>query len=175
MQTKTEAGEIKDVAIIDVTPENYIVPKGEEHLYHAVIEVKQFDSKTGKRLSVPRIQKFGAKTFEAGGVRTNLVKQGYDVVVLHDPKKWIAANKVAEAKANADRAAKAAEAKAKAQAEKEKAAAEAQQKAIDGAVAKALETQAAANQKAIDDAVAKALAAATKTTKTADAKADDKK
>lgn len=175
MQVKTEAGKVKDVAITDVTPENYIVPQGEQHLYHAIIEVKQFDSKSGERLSVPRVQKFGAKAFEAGGVRANLVKQGYDIVVLHDPKKWIADNKDAEAKAAADRATAAAEAKAKADEEKATEAAEAQQKAIDAAVAKALETQAAAQKKTIDDAVAKALAAAAKTTKTADAKADDKK
>ena len=44
-------GETKDVSIFDVTPENYIVPKGEEHLYHCLIEVRKFDSDTGKRLT----------------------------------------------------------------------------------------------------------------------------
>ena len=48
-----------------LTPENYIVPKGEERFYHVVIEVEQFDQKTGKRLSRPRVQKFGKKMFEA--------------------------------------------------------------------------------------------------------------
>ena len=30
MQVRTEEGQIKDVNILDVTPENFIVPKGEE-------------------------------------------------------------------------------------------------------------------------------------------------
>lgn len=67
MQVKTAIeGKTKDVAITDVTPENYIVPSNEQHLYHCVIEVRKFDSETGKRLSVPRIQKFGKKSFENG-------------------------------------------------------------------------------------------------------------
>lgn len=65
VKTATE-GKTKDVAITDVTPENYIVPSNEQHLYHCVIEVRKFDSETGKRLSVPRIQKFGKKSFENG-------------------------------------------------------------------------------------------------------------
>lgn len=57
MQVKTATeGKTKDVAITYVTPENYIVPSNEQHLYHCVIEVRKFDSETGKRLSVPRIQ-----------------------------------------------------------------------------------------------------------------------
>lgn len=67
MQVKTATeGKTKDVAITDVTPENYIVPSNEQHLYHCIIEVRKFDSETGKRLSVPRIQKFGKKSFENG-------------------------------------------------------------------------------------------------------------
>ena len=44
MQVKTEIeGKFKDVSILNVTPENFIVPKGEEHLYHCRIEIKKFD------------------------------------------------------------------------------------------------------------------------------------
>ena len=38
VKTATE-GKTKDVAITDVTPENYIVPSNEQHLYHCIIEV----------------------------------------------------------------------------------------------------------------------------------------
>lgn len=112
VKTATE-GKTKDVAITDVTPENYIVPSNEQHLYHCVIEVRKFDSETGKRLSVPRIQKFGKKSFE-NGILDALKKQGYTITVLHDPNEYVKAQ--AEEKAAAEEKAKAeAEAKAKAE------------------------------------------------------------
>ena len=112
VKTATE-GKTKDVAITDVTPENYIVPSNEQHLYHCVIEVRKFDSETGKRLSVPRIQKFGKKSFE-NGILDALKKQGYTITVLHDPNEYVKAQ--AEEKAAADAKAKAeTEAKAKAE------------------------------------------------------------
>lgn len=113
MRVKVNEGKTKDVAITDVTPENYIVPSNEQHLYHCVIEVRKFDSETGKRLSVPRIQKFGKKSFE-NGILDALKKQGYTITVLHDPNEYVKAQ--AEEKAAADAKAKAeAEAKAKAE------------------------------------------------------------
>lgn len=112
VKTATE-GKTKDVAITDVTPENYIVPSNEQHLYHCIIEVRKFDSETGKRLSVPRIQKFGKKSFE-NGIFDALKKQGYTITVLHDPNEYVKVQ--AEEKAAADAKAKAeAEAKAKAE------------------------------------------------------------
>ena len=127
MRVKVSEGKTKDVAIIDVTPENYIVPDNEKHLYHCVIEIKKFDSETGKRLSIPRIQKFGKKGYE-NSIAENLKKQGYTITVLHDPNEYVKAQaeekaartaaqqKVAEEKAAADAKAKAeAEAKAKAE------------------------------------------------------------
>lgn len=102
----------RDVPVEGLTAENYIVPKGEERFYHAVIEVVQFDPKTGKKLSKPRVQKFGRKAWE-GGVRDSLRKQGYTITILHNPVEWEAKQKAAaEAKAKAD-------AEAKAEAEKE--------------------------------------------------------
>ena len=135
MQVKTATeGKTKDVAITYVTPENYIVPSNEQHLYHCVIEVRKFDSETGKRLSVPRIQKFGKKSFE-NGILDALKKQGYTITVLHDPNEYVKAQ--AEEKAAADAKAKAeAEAKAKAE-EKAKAEAEAKAKAEEKAALKA--------------------------------------
>lgn len=116
----------RDTPIEKLTPDNYIVPKGEERAYHAVIEVVQYDPKTGKKLSKPRVQKFGKKSFEAT-IQASLRKQGYTVTILHDPNTWIAEQKEkAAAKAKAD-----AEAKAKAEQEKFDA-------AVAAAVAKAL-------------------------------------
>lgn len=113
MRVKTTGGKTKDVAITDVNPENYIVPSNEQHLYHCVIEVRKFDSETGKRLSVPRVQKFGKKSFE-NGILDALRKQGYTITVLHDPNEYAKAQ--AEEKAAADAKARAeAEAKAKAE------------------------------------------------------------
>lgn len=123
MLTKTETGEIKDVSILDVTPDNFICPQGEEGLYHCRIEVVKFNPNTGQRESGPRIQVFGAKYFDNFGLH-NLKKQGYIVDILHDPHKWEAQKKAeAEAKAKAEAEAKAkaeAEAEAKAESEKKK-------------------------------------------------------
>lgn len=126
MRVKVSEGKTKDVAIIDVTPENYIVPDNEKHLYHCVIEIKKFDSETGKRLSIPRIQKFGKKGYE-NSIADNLKKQGYTITVLHDPNEYMKAKAEADEKAKAEKA-KAAEEKAKADA---KAKAEADAKAAE--------------------------------------------
>ena len=120
VKAKTE-GETKDVDILDVTPENFIVPKGEEDCYHCRIEVKKFNKDTGERISKPRMQVFGKKFFESFGLH-NLRKQGFTVDVMHDPNKWLQEN---EAKLEAEKQ-KEAEAGAKAKAE----AAEAEKKAM---------------------------------------------
>lgn len=120
----------RDTPIEKLTAENYIVPKGEEKDYHAVIEVVQYDPKTGKKLSKPRVQKFGKKIFETH-VSDSLRKQGYTVTILHDPNAWLK-----EQAAKREQAAKeAAAAKAKADQEKFDA-------AVAAAVAKALAEQA---------------------------------
>lgn len=115
------------IKIDELTRENYVVPKGEEGVYHAVIEVKQFDPKTGERISRPRIQKFGKKSFERL-VRDNLMKQGYEIRVLHDPNDFL--KKQAEA--------------AKQSAAERKAA---EQKRFDDAVAKAVAAELAKQKK----------------------------
>lgn len=118
MRVKAEKeGRTKDVGLLDVTPENFIVPKGEEHFYHCRIEVVKFNQETGERISRPRMQVFGKKFFETFGLH-NLRKMGYRVDIMHDPNVWAAANKEkieaskqaqAEAAAEAEAAAKAAE------------------------------------------------------------------
>ena len=41
MQVKTETGRIKDVGILEVTPENFICPSNERNMYHCRIEIKK--------------------------------------------------------------------------------------------------------------------------------------
>ena len=94
MLVRLEDGRMKDVAVTEVTPENYIVPEGEECYWHCVIEVRKFSSDTGKRLSVPRIQKFDDKIWKSV-MQHSLKLQGYSVTILHDPTEDI---KQAEAK-----------------------------------------------------------------------------
>ena len=97
----------RDTPIEKLTPDNYIVPQGEETAYHCVIEVVQYNPKTGEKISKPRVQKFGRKTFEQT-VANALRKQGYAITILHDPKQWIAEQQAkAEAKAKETAAAKA--------------------------------------------------------------------
>ena len=92
MLVKTEEeGKLKDVGLLEVTPENFIVPAGQESSYHCRIEVIKFNSETGERISKPRLQVFGRKFFESFGLH-NLKKMGYKVDILHDPKKWEAEN-----------------------------------------------------------------------------------
>ena len=124
----------RDTPIEKLTADNYIVPKGEERAYHAVIEVVQYDPKTGRKISKPRVQKFGKKMFESV-VAESLRKQGYTVTILHDPTEWIKAQQALAAA----RAKEQAEAKARAEQERFDA-------AVAAAVAKALAERDAAEQ-----------------------------
>ena len=142
----------RDTAIENLTAENYIVPRGEEKFYHAVIEVRQFDAKTGKRLSKPRVQKFGRKTFETT-VLPSLKKQGYTVTILHSPAEYF--------KALADKKAHDAEVAAAKLAEAEAAAKAAEEEKFNAAVDAAVKEKVdAALSEAVAKAVAEALAAA---------------
>lgn len=121
----------RDVAIEQLTPENYLVPKGEERFYHCLIEVKQFSRTTGAKLSRPRVQKFNRKMFERV-VRDNLTKAGWTITILWNPTQWLKDNAQAvAAKKAASKAAKEAEIQSR----------------IDDAVAKAV-AEALAAQKA---------------------------
>lgn len=99
----------RDLPIEQLTAENYLVPAGEERSYHCVIELVQFNQRTGVRESRPRVQKFGRKVFEQI-VEKTLRKQGYTVTVLHDPTQWYAEQRIKAAES----------AKKKAEQEKEK-------------------------------------------------------
>lgn len=126
----------------NVTADNYKVPQGEEGIYHVVLEVKEFDRKTGERTSVPRVQKFGVNAFETAF--PNLKRLGYDVRVVHDPTDWLA-EQAKEAEEREQQGAQSA--------------AEAQQAAIEAALEKQRKEFEEKQQAAIDEAVAKALKA----------------
>ena len=115
----------RDTKIENLTPENYIVPKGEEKYYHVVLEIENYDRKTGKKLSKAYVQKIGRKIFETH-VQASLVRQGYKMTILHNPTEWL--------KEQQAKAAEKAKADAEAKAEAEKAKFDA---AVDAAVAKA--------------------------------------
>ena len=86
MRVKFGSG-TKDVPIIEVNAANYIVPQGEEGTYHVRQEITSFDPKTGKRLSQPRIQKYGPKEFKQ--IASILKQQGYEITILHDPTDFL--------------------------------------------------------------------------------------
>ena len=87
MFVKTDDGGKKDVEITAVTKDNYIVPDKEKHLWHVTMEIPTFDPKNGKRISRPKLQKFGAKTFHT--LRESWEKQGYEITVLYDPTAYL--------------------------------------------------------------------------------------
>lgn len=80
----------KDVQVDKLTKDNYLVPKGEERSYHVLQEIRQFDTKTGVKLSKPRVQKYGKKIFESI-VLPKLRRQGYELTILHDPTEYLKA------------------------------------------------------------------------------------
>lgn len=125
-----------------VTADNYKVPQGEEGIYHVVLEVKEFDRKTGERTSVPRVQKFGVNAFESAF--PNLKRLGYDVRVVYDPTNWLA-EQAKEAEEREQQGAQSA--------------AEAQQAAIEAALEKQRKEFEEKQQAAIEEAVANALKA----------------
>lgn len=131
MLVRLQDGRLKDVAVTEVTKENYIVPQNEQGVYHCKIEIIKFNQDNGKRLSKPRIQKFGKKAFD-GIVKQQLELQGYTVEVLHDPTEWLEKHNVSN---NVS-----------------------QQALIDSAVKNALAQQKAAFDKQLEEAVAKAMA-----------------
>lgn len=89
---------------------NYVCPQDEVKLYHVIQEVKEFNPKTGQRISVPVLQKYKRKTFELD-ILPRLPRLGYTLRVVFDPVKYESA--ISEARRAAELAARA-EAKMKA-------------------------------------------------------------
>lgn len=69
--------------ILKLTPDNYVVPAGEEGFYHVRQEIKSFNGQTGERQSVPRIQIYEPKIFKS--IVSSLKQQGYTLDILHNP------------------------------------------------------------------------------------------
>lgn len=134
MFVRTDDGTMRDVELTAVNKDNYIVPDGERAFYHVIMENKQYDPKTGAKLSRPRLQKFKAATFKK--LRPNFERQGYTLDILYDPTAYIA-----EVGDNA-----------------KKIKATAEQQRIDAAVKKALAEQEETMQQRIDAAVKAVLA-----------------
>lgn len=78
----------RDLPLLEITPENYLVQDCDKSVFAVKIEQTQFDQKTGKRLSIPRIQMFGVKEWNL--VKSNLKKQDYTYTVLYDPTEFLA-------------------------------------------------------------------------------------
>lgn len=89
---------------------NYVCPQDEVKLYHVVQEVKEFNPKTGQRISVPVLQKYKRKTFELD-ILPRLPRLGYTLRIVFDPVKY--EYTISEARRAAELAARA-EAKMKA-------------------------------------------------------------
>jgi hypothetical protein len=89
---------------------NYVCPQDEVKLYHVIQEVKEFNPKTGQRISVPVLQKYKRKTFELD-ILPRLPRLGYTLRIVFDPVKY--ESTISEARRAAGLAARA-EAKMKA-------------------------------------------------------------
>lgn len=66
---------------------NYVCPPDEVKLYHVIQEVKEFNPKTGQRISVPELQKYKRKTFELD-ILPRLPRLGYTLRIVFDPVKY---------------------------------------------------------------------------------------
>ena len=114
----------KDLPILEITPENYKVPAGEEGIYHVKMEVRLFDRSDGHRISHPFIQKFERIDFE-NGMMSMLRQQGYHMEILHNPQEWLKEHPQGEGRVKKDsgeaQKVKAEAEQAKAEAEKAKA------------------------------------------------------
>lgn len=83
---------------------NYVCPQDEVKLYHVIQEVKEFNPKTGQRISVPVLQKYKRKTFELD-ILPRLPRLGYTLRVVFDPVKY--ESTISEARRDAQLAARA--------------------------------------------------------------------
>lgn len=70
----------------------YIPTDNEKHLYHVQLEKPLFDKRTGKRISVPSVQKFTEKEYNAlvgkksAKDKSNAEMLGYTTTILWNPK-----------------------------------------------------------------------------------------
>lgn len=69
----------------DSVMESYVPAANERHLIHAEMEVVSYNQSTGKKLSVPMIQKFNTKEWPQ--IEKTAPQQGYTIKILFDPRK----------------------------------------------------------------------------------------
>lgn len=76
---------------ITLKGEPIMIKECDKHLVHALIEDVQFDSKTGKKKSVARLQNFAPEDFKKMQDSTNPTSEnafrGLSVIIVHDPAK----------------------------------------------------------------------------------------
>ena len=130
MLVRLQDGRLKDVAVSEVTKENYIVPQNEQGLYHCKMELVKFNENTGVKVSKPSIQKVGKRAFESI-MQKQWNEYGYTIEILHDPTEWLAKHSASNNLS--------------------------QQALIDMAVKNALAQQKAAFDKQMEEVVAKAV------------------
>lgn len=130
MLVRLQDGRLKDVAVAEVTKENYIVPQNEQGLYHCKMELVKFNEDTGVKVSKPSIQKVGKRAFESI-MQKQWKAYGYKIEILHDPTEWLAKHSASNNLS--------------------------QQALIDMAVKNALAQQKAAYDKQMEEVVAKAV------------------
>lgn len=130
MLVRLQDGRLKDVAVAEVTKENYIVPQNEQGLYHCKMELVKFNEDTGVKVSKPSIQKVGKRAFESI-MQKQWKAYGYTIEILHDPTEWLAKHSASNNLS--------------------------QQALIDMAVKNALAQQKAAYDKQMEEVVAKAV------------------
>ena len=94
-------GKERDVKIEDVNAQNYIVPENERHVFHVKQEIRSYDPKTGRKISVPVVQKYGAKTFAQ--IERQLKLQGWELEILYNPKAFLEEMKNIQKKSQEDR------------------------------------------------------------------------
>lgn len=82
---RTRNGE--NLSVDAINADNYLVPQGEERVFHVKMENVSYHPKTGKKLSRPVIQKFGKKMYKSVMER-QLKRMGYQIEVLHNPVDW---------------------------------------------------------------------------------------
>lgn len=71
----------------------YVVPKNERKIFHLEVENRNYDQKTGKKLSKSHIVKLdGVREYKQ--FITNAFKTGLDYEIIHDPRPYFGMNKI---------------------------------------------------------------------------------
>ena len=99
-QVKPEKKEVETLEEMDQKEKeqlkkDYVPDNSEKHLFHVLLDKPRFDSRTGKKLSTPFVQKFTKTEFSAltskknENDKSNADMLGYEVTVLWNPNENI--------------------------------------------------------------------------------------